>query len=80
MINGGGIRNNLYAGDISYNDLLSVFPFGNNACTVSLTGAQLADILEVSVRSLPLPSGSFMQVSGVRYNCDVSVASPVEIQ
>ncbi|MBE6246084.1 MAG: bifunctional metallophosphatase/5'-nucleotidase [Bacteroidales bacterium] len=79
MINGGGIRNNLYAGDISYNDLLSVFPFGNNACTVSLTGAQLADILEASVRSLPLPSGSFMQVSGVRYNCDVSVASPVEL-
>jgi len=78
MINGGGIRNNLYAGDVSYNDLLSVFPFGNNACTVSLTGAQLVDILEASVRSLPLPSGSFMQVSGVRYNCDASVASPVE--
>lgn len=79
MINGGGIRNNLYAGDVSYNDLLSVFPFGNNACTVSLTGAQLVDILEASVRSLPLPSGSFMQMSGVRYNCDVSVASPVEL-
>ena len=78
MINGGGIRNNLYAGDVSYNDLLSVFPFGNNACTVSLTGSQLVDILEASVRSLPFPSGSFMQVSGVRYNCDASVASPVE--
>ena len=77
MVNGGGIRSGLEAGDITYNDLLSVFPFGNNACTVSLTGAQLLDILEVSVKYLPLSSGSFMQVSGLRYAVDTTVASPV---
>ena len=77
MVNGGGIRSGLEAGEITYNDLLSVFPFGNNACTVSLTGAQLLDILEVAVMYLPSSSGSFMQVSGLRYAVDTTVASPV---
>ncbi len=77
MINGGGIRDGLKAGDVTYNDLLSVFPFGNTACIVSITGAQIVDALEVSVRALPEPNGSFMQVSGLKYSVDPGIASPV---
>ena len=77
MINGGGIRNGLKAGDVTYNNLLSVFPFGNTACIVSITGSQLLDALEVSVKLLPGASGSFMQVSGLEYSVDTTVASPV---
>lgn len=77
MINGGGIRANLPAGEITLNSLVSVFPFNNTACTAAITGAQLMDALEVAVMSLPEKSGSFMQVSGIRMTVDTSVPSPV---
>ena len=77
MINGGGIRADLKAGDISYNTLLSVFPFNNTACKAAITGEQLLDALEVSVMTLPQRAGSFMQVSGIKFNVDTSLASPV---
>ena len=78
LINGGGIRANLPIGELTYNHLLSTFPFGNVACTATLTGQQLADVLECSVRLLPKENGSFMQVSGLRFEVDTSVPSPVE--
>ena len=77
MVNGGGIRTNIPAGEITYNSLISVFPFNNTACKAEITGAALLDALEASVMSLPLTSGSFMQVSGIKFNTDHSVASPV---
>ena len=79
MINGGGIRADLPQGDVTYNHLVSVFPFNNTACTATLTGQQLWDALEFSVSSLPGEDGSFMQVSGVRFEVDTSVPSPVVV-
>ena len=64
---------------MTYNDLCSVFPFNNTACTASLTGQQLLDALEFSVSSLPGEDGSFMQVSGVKFEVDASVPSPVVV-
>ncbi len=77
MLNGGGIRDNLLAGEISYNALLSVFPFNNIACVASITGEQLLDALEVSVMSLPEIAGRFMQISGLRFKADTTITSPV---
>ena len=77
MINGGGIRAGIKAGDISYNTLLSVFPFNNTACKAAITGQQLLDALEMSVMTLPQRAGGFMQVSGIRFTVDTSVSSPV---
>lgn len=77
MINGGGIRTDMPLGEVTYNDLLAIFPFGNSACTATLSGQQLADALECSVRLLPVESGSFMQVSGMRFSVDPQLPSPV---
>lgn len=77
LINGGGIRANLHEGKITYNHLLSVFPFNNQSCTATMTGQQLADALEFSVSYLPEEDGSFMQVSGVKFEVDASVPSPI---
>ena len=77
MVNGGGIRAGLSQGEITFNDLLAVFPFNNTACTATLTGQQLLDVLEMSVRFLPDSDGSFMQVSGMTFEVDSSVPSPV---
>ena len=78
MINGGGIRADLPQGKITYNHLLSVLPFNNKACTATMTGQQLVDALEFSVCVLPEENGSFMQVSGVKFEVDVSVPTPVK--
>ena len=74
LINAGGIRENIEAGDITYNDLLRVFPFNNTVCIATITGRQLLDVLEFSARFFPRESSELMHVSGLRYtlfvNCD----------
>ncbi len=74
LINAGGIRDNIAEGDITYNDLLRVFPFNNTVCIATITGRQLRDVLEFSTRFFPQESSELMHVSGLRYmlheNCD----------
>lgn len=78
MINGGGIRADLPQGEITYNHLLSVLPFNNKACTATMTGQQLVDALEFSVSFLPFEDGSFMQVSGVKFEVDTTVPTSIQ--
>ena len=77
LINGGGIRTNINRGNILFNDLYNVMPFGDMIATGSITGQQLLDVLEFSVSSLPAESGSFMQVSGLRFEVNPFIPSPV---
>lgn len=67
MVNAGGIRDNIAAGDITYNDLRRVFPFNNTVCVATITGRQLRDVLEFSTRYFPKESAELMHVSGLRY-------------
>ena len=46
LINIGGIRGPLLAGDITYSEAYQVAPFGNLLVTLDLTGAQLDTVLE----------------------------------
>lgn len=77
LINGGGIRTSIKRGEILFNDLYNVMPFGDMIATGTLTGQQLLDVLEFSVSSMPAESGSFMQVSGLRFEVDPAIPSPV---
>ena len=63
--NAGGIRSSIGAGDITFEDVLQVMPFGNQVATVELTGAQLREILQRSIAA-EKPFGGFLQVSGLR--------------
>jgi 5'-nucleotidase/UDP-sugar diphosphatase len=38
VVNSGGIRDSLPAGNLTYKDILQVQPFGNTLCTLTLTG------------------------------------------
>ena len=42
LANGGGIRADIAAGDITYRDLLNVQPYGNELCLVEATGQELS--------------------------------------
>lgn len=78
LVNGGGVRQSLKAGDITKGDLINVQPYGNELCLVQVTGQTLLDALEMGVRNLPEPSGGFLQVSGVSYKVNTAIASPVK--
>ena len=75
LISGGGIRADLSKGDVTYGNIMSVWPYENNICVIEATGQQILDALEWGSRSLPGESGAFIQVSGLSYEIDVSVPS-----
>ena len=47
FMNGGGIRAGIEAGDITYEDALSVFPYGNMICMAEVSGQKIKDALEM---------------------------------
>ena len=79
LMNGGGIRTGIPAGDITYEDMLNVYPFGNMICAARVTGQQIWDALEMGARFLPEESGSFLHVSGLTFTIDTSVPSGVQL-
>ena len=76
-INGGGIRTSLPAGDLTLNDILKVHPFGKSLTVIEVTGQQVLDALEWSVHSMPGEFGGFDQVSGITFEVDATIESPV---
>lgn len=77
MMNGGGIRANIAAGNLTYNNMLSVFPWSNYGCVIEATGQQIKDALEMGAKNYPEESGGFLQVSGLKYTIDASIPSSV---
>ena len=77
MVNGGGIRTNISKGEVTFNNIHDVMPFGDMLYTATITGQQLLDAMEFSVSNLPKEAGEFMQVSGMRFEVDASIPSPV---
>lgn len=77
IVNGGAIRAEIPAGDITYGQIIAVHPFGNEMCIVEITGQELLDALELSVSKLPNEFGGFLQVSGMSFTVDLSVDSCV---
>ncbi|PAD20623.1 bifunctional metallophosphatase/5'-nucleotidase [Terribacillus saccharophilus] len=70
MQNGGGIRAAIDQGPITVGEVITVLPFGNDPAVVQLTGEEIKQILEYSVRLAPEESGGFLQVSGMKFAYD----------
>lgn len=79
FVNGGGIRDSIPAGDITYEQIIAVHPFGNALCVVEATGQEILDALEMSVRHVPDETGGFLQVSGLTFEVNTSVESSVVV-
>ncbi|OOO00635.1 MAG: hypothetical protein ATN35_06375 [Epulopiscium sp. Nele67-Bin004] len=77
LINAGGIRADVPAGDITNNQIIDVHPFGNDATSVLVTGQVVLDALEMGARNYPSENGGFLQPSGLTYDIDVNVPSSV---
>ena len=79
FVNGGGVRADIPAGDITYGQIISVHPFGNEMCTVETNGQDILDALEFGASKLPSENGGFLQVAGISYTIDMNVDSTVVI-
>ncbi len=79
FVNGGGIRNEISAGTITYADIINVFPFSNQICVSELTGQQILDALEWGARSVPGQTGAFLHPSGLTYEIHAEIPSSISI-
>lgn len=77
-INGGGLRAEIPVGDITYNDLLSVFPFQNTIVLAKIDGQTLLEMLEMALMEWP-EECSFPHVSGVTFSVNAELPSSVII-
>lgn len=79
FVNGGGIRADIKAGDITYGQIISVHPFGNEACLIEATGQEILDALELGASEYPYENGGFLQVSGLTYELHSYIPSSVQV-
>ena len=72
IMNSGGIRSELPAGEISYGDVFAVSPFDNYPTMAILSGDELTALLRDTLAG----GRGIMQVSGLRYTIDATKKGP----
>jgi 5'-nucleotidase len=74
FMNAGGLRADLDVGPVTWEDLFSIQPFGNNVMRVRMTGDQIRRVLEQQWDPDDPPGrvdiGRVLKVSGLRYRWD----------
>jgi 2',3'-cyclic-nucleotide 2'-phosphodiesterase (5'-nucleotidase family) len=84
--NGGGVRANIPAGDITIGQVYNVLPFGNTLSVKIITPDVLYKALEFGISGLSLDEngkvtglvGSYPQVSGMRFEMDLTKTAYAE--
>ncbi|MDR1706274.1 MAG: bifunctional metallophosphatase/5'-nucleotidase [Clostridiales bacterium] len=77
FVNGGGVRADIAAGEMTFGEVIAVHPFNNVGCVVEATGQEILDALEMASNAAPNENGGFLQVSGVSYTIDTTMPSSV---
>ncbi|MFJ6412702.1 5'-nucleotidase C-terminal domain-containing protein [Terribacillus saccharophilus] len=76
MMNGGGIRDDLLEGDITWGELFNIQPFNNTLMTFEIDGADLAPILNAQITSY----GPDYSISGFTYTWNGETNQVVDIK
>lgn len=74
ITNGGGIRASIAAGDITKNDIVTAFPFGNYLVTKKVLGKDIMAALEHGASVYPEQNGAFPHVAGMTFT--INTESP----
>lgn len=78
FLNSGAIRTSFPKGDISVNDALTEFPFGNYLCVCEATGQEILDALEFGARAWPQENGGWISPgASLRYEVHTYIDSSV---
>lgn len=67
LLNSGGFRADLRAGDLTFGELFEVLPFDNDIATLQVTGGELVHLLEVLLSS----GHGAPQTSGLRFAAEL---------
>ena len=81
IMNGGGIRADVPAGDWTFKTCKQISPFGNVACLMSVTGKQIQDALEFAALFAGedgKENGGFLQVAGATYEIHTDIPNTVQ--
>lgn len=78
VMNSGGVRDSIEAGDITYKDVLTVQPFGNMVSYIDMSGKEVLDYLNV-VATKPVDSGAYAQFAGISMTVENGKVSNVFI-
>ncbi|KMJ58887.1 endonuclease [Bacillus sp. LL01] len=76
LMNGGGIRDNLNQGDITWGELFNIQPFNNVLMKLDISGADLYTIMNAQLQA---PYGPDYSISGFHYTWDGDTYKVVDI-
>ena len=79
FIHAGGLRTNIKAGEIVFNDVISVLPYGNTVCIAGVSGQTILDELEFGARSAPGKNAGLLHAAGLTYTIDSRIPTPVKL-
>ncbi len=79
VMSGGGVRDSIEAGDITYKDVLKVQPFGNTLVYADMSGKELADYLTAVAKMKP-DSGAYPQFANVSFVAKDGVLNDLKIK
>ncbi|MBA1334188.1 MAG: 5'-nucleotidase [Firmicutes bacterium] len=72
LMNGGGIRASIDAGDVTKGEILTVLPFGNTLTVIKVTGADIKAAIENGIDSYPEAKGAFPHIAGMTVTFDAT--------
>ncbi len=78
VMNSGGVRDSIEAGEVTYKDVLRVQPFANIITYTDMTGAEVLDYLN-QVATMPVDSGAYAQFAGISMTVQYGKVSNVFI-
>ncbi len=87
IVNGGGLRTGIEAGDVSYLSCKTVMPFGNQICLIKTKGINIKNAIEMGVNVVdgwddewnsPAENGGFIHAAGLKYDVDCNVPCHVK--
>lgn len=74
--NGGGVRTDIFAGDITIGDAYTLLPFGNTLTNLDMTGAEIRTVLNEAVEYAHSDStGAYPYAAGLRWYVDMNRAA-----
>ena len=80
MMNGGNVRADIPAGDVTLKSMRTVQPFAGDIGIVEASGQVILDALEFGAQVVGSgESGGFLQVAGLRYAIDKNMESSVQV-
>lgn len=72
IMNSGGLRASIDAGEVTMGEVLTVLPFQNTLSTFEVSGADIVAALENGVSQVEEVKGRFPQVAGLKFTWDSS--------